>query len=44
MIMALNLFDQWLLYDNEKTSYMDFNPTQADFKGYFIIHNAGYIC
>ncbi|XDV42094.1 hypothetical protein PO909_010837 [Leuciscus waleckii] len=43
MIVALNLFDRWVVYDNEKSSYVDFNPTQADFKGDFIIHNAGYV-
>lgn len=41
--MGLLSFDGWVLYDNLKTDYEDFNPEMADFKEDFIILLAGYV-
>lgn len=44
MTAGINLgFDRWVLFDNLKSSYEDFNPLQADFKEEFTIHIAGYV-
>ncbi|RXN24304.1 intersectin-2-like isoform X2 [Labeo rohita] len=43
MVVGLNLFDRWVLYDAENQSYEDFSPTKADFKGAATIHFAGYV-
>lgn len=43
VIAGLNVFDRWVLYDDLKLPYGDFNPKCADFKGDFSILFAGYV-
>ncbi len=43
MIVGLNIFDQWVLYDNSKLPYDNFNPNNADFRGDFTILLIGYV-
>ncbi len=43
VIAGLNVFDRWVLYDDLKLLYGDFNPKCADFKEDFCILFAGYV-
>ncbi|XP_026050965.1 uncharacterized protein LOC113037835 isoform X2 [Carassius auratus] len=43
MIVGLNLFDRWILYDNSKLPFDHFNPKNADFRGDFTILLIGYV-
>ncbi|XP_073673140.1 uncharacterized protein [Garra rufa] len=43
ILAGLNVFDRWVLYDDLKLDYDDFNPKCADFKGDFVILSAGYV-
>lgn len=43
VIVGLLSFDGWVLYDDLKTDYEDFNPESADFQEDFIILLAGYV-
>ncbi|XP_043074852.1 uncharacterized protein LOC122324483 isoform X1 [Puntigrus tetrazona] len=37
MIVGLNHFDRWILYDNSKLRYDNFNPKNADFEDFTIL-------
>nr|XP_055041248.1 uncharacterized protein LOC129428903 isoform X1 [Misgurnus anguillicaudatus] len=43
VIVGLFLSDRWVLYDDLKPTFEDFNPGNADFKDDFVILVAGYV-
>ncbi|XP_058612623.1 uncharacterized protein LOC131527498 isoform X2 [Onychostoma macrolepis] len=43
LIVGLNIFDRWVLYDNSKLPYDPFNPKNADFRGDFTILLIAYV-